>query len=149
MIETARYSESHLYAVIKPGFNLADVERRFRWNERHNVDWFIYKTTGAVLGWVNVNWNGMNDDGICPEIFDLYVMAGHRSRGMGTALLGFCELEALARGFPRIGLCVNPVINSRAMSLYARSGYIKAGKLFPNGACDGIEDWTIAMKKPL
>ena len=84
------------------------------------------------IGHVLIEWDGPKDAPIlrqlrsCPDMQDLFVAPGHRSRGVGSALLDTAEVLARQQGYSRIGLGV-AVDNPRARSLYERRGYEDAG----------------------
>jgi GNAT superfamily N-acetyltransferase len=61
-----------------------------------------------------------------PEVEDLYVVAGRRSRGIGGRLLAEAERAATDRGYRRVGLAVG-IENAGAQRLYARAGYDDTG----------------------
>jgi ribosomal protein S18 acetylase RimI-like enzyme len=86
-----------------------------------------------------------------PQVEDLLVAAGCRSRGIGTRLLGELEQEARKRGFDRISLAVG-VTNARARRLYERHGYADAslGEFeIPGAAGGGKPDLCTALVKEL
>jgi GNAT superfamily N-acetyltransferase len=147
MIHEARKEDEARYIHVKPNFGIDDVRARFEWNTQNNVDWYIYESAGEVCGWVNLNWSAK--DPACPDIFDLYVKPNRRGRGIGTALIHFCEGEAHKRGHEHIGLAVNPDLNAQAMRLYEGLGYIKASEPYLDGVYNGVEDWSIDMKKTI
>jgi GNAT superfamily N-acetyltransferase len=147
MIEKAKQSDSVLYSAVKPGFGPTDVSARFEWNLANNVEWFVCKISSRIAGWVNINWTGMKNDKSCPDIFDLYVIESMRSRGIGSRLIRFCEKRASQHGCTRIGLCVNPDENPRAVQLYKNLGYSMTGERYLDDIYDGHEDWVIDMKK--
>jgi GNAT superfamily N-acetyltransferase len=58
-----------------------------------------------------------------PIISDLHVGSEFRSRGIGSAMIGWMESLALRSGYDRLYMGVDPVENGRALSLYQRLGY--------------------------
>lgn len=86
-----------------------------------------------------------------PQVEDLLVAAGRRSRGVGTRLLDELEREARRRGFNRISLAVG-VTNTGARRLYERQGYLDAGLgefEVPGAAGGGKPDLCTALVKDL
>ena len=71
----------------------------------------------------------------CAEIRDVEVDAGHRRRGVATAMIAELEAAARARGWTRVGLSVGRDRDDRAArSLYAKLGYRAAHGPFISGA---------------
>lgn len=56
------------------------------------------------------------------HIGDLAVLATHRGRGIGSALIGAVQKHSRAKGFKRLGISVL-IENSRAHDLYRRLGF--------------------------
>jgi ribosomal protein S18 acetylase RimI-like enzyme len=61
-----------------------------------------------------------------PELQDVEVREAHRRRGVGSALTGAAEREALERGFARLRLEVS-VEATGAQALYRKLGYADSG----------------------
>ncbi len=61
------------------------------------------------------------------EIKRMFVRAGVRRGGVGTALLGFLETEAAERGFDRM-LLETGVHQPQAIALYSSHGYVCCGR---------------------
>lgn len=102
-------------------------ERLARQQEGHDV-YLVAWLGGLPVGHVLLQWQGTNDlpsalrmDG-CPNVEDLFVSPSHRSRGIGSRLLGHAEKLAIQMGYSQIGLGVS-VDNPRARSLYDLRGY--------------------------
>jgi GNAT superfamily N-acetyltransferase len=59
-----------------------------------------------------------------PQVVDLLIASDWRGQGLGTVLI--TEMETLAKrgGYDRLYLCVDPVDNPRAYSLYLRQGFL-------------------------
>jgi GNAT superfamily N-acetyltransferase len=87
---------------------------------------------GQPLGHLLLRWAGTTRQPMasrlapCPSISDLFVVAEHRSRGVGSRLLDAAEELTRRRGFRRVGLGV-ATDNLRARALYARRGYRDSG----------------------
>jgi GNAT superfamily N-acetyltransferase len=84
------------------------------------------------VGWVFVSRPGCSPRSkqlAAAELVDLQVVAEHRGRGIGRALMDAAERLALEAGWTRVGLAVtvaNP--NNRiARDMYARRGYADSG----------------------
>ena len=106
---------------------------------RSHTDDLDWQCTGAItdlIAWQGtapvgsgfIHWSGPRDAAVaelvpgCPEIFRLEVLASHRSKGIGAALVRALEALARARGFDQVGLGVGTA-NHRARALYERLGY--------------------------
>ncbi len=136
--------------TVKPRFDEAACRARLTALREGGNDWFVCMYEEAVIGWVVVDWLGKPTQVGFPDLSDLYVRETWRGRGVGTALLRFCEAEALRRGYACIGLAVNPTLNPRALQLYARLGYVHdGGPTYLDGVYDGDEDWVIDLVKVL
>ncbi len=87
---------------------------------------------GTPVGHVLLKWSGTDDKPMasrlrdCPDIEDLFVSPGLRSRGIGSRLLAAAEELVRQRGYRRVGLGVG-IDNPRAHSLYLRHGYRDSG----------------------
>ncbi len=78
------------------------------------------------------------------EIKRVFVRAGVRRGGIGTALLGFLEAEAAERGFDRM-LLETGVHQPQAIALYSSRGYLRCGR-FANYPDDPL---SVFMRKHL
>jgi GNAT superfamily N-acetyltransferase len=149
MIEIAIKENANEYINVKPDFKLEDVLERLKWNIENKTDWYIYKNDNLVVGWINIKWDKIINDKICPDLFDIYVIESKRSHGIGEELVKYCEKCASEKGFTEISLCVNPMENIRAKNLYEKLGFRQIGELFLDGEYNGFEDWTINMIKSI
>jgi ribosomal protein S18 acetylase RimI-like enzyme len=89
-------------------------------------------------------------DGV-PQVEDLLVAAGCRSRGVGTRLLDELERDARRRGYGRVSLAVG-TRNVRARRLYEERGYVDAGLGafdVPGAAGGGMPDRCTCLVKEL
>jgi GNAT superfamily N-acetyltransferase len=86
---------------------------------------------GRVIGWINVEERHLIETEPRAEINGLVVDEGHRSQGVGRALLQHAEHWARGRGFRLVVLRSN-VIRGRAHAFYERQGYevFKTQKVF-------------------
>ncbi len=144
---------AHLYPslyTVKPHFGESQCRARLTALLATGNDWFVCESEEVVAGWVVVDWLGKPTQVGFPDLSDLYVRAEWRGRGVGAALIHYCESEALRRGYARIGLSVNPTLNPRAHQLYARLGYVHdGGPAYVDGVYDGHKDWVIDLTKLL
>jgi GNAT superfamily N-acetyltransferase len=63
----------------------------------------------------------------CAEVRDVYVVQTLRRRGVATAVMAALEREAVARGYPIVGLTVSQRDDgTAARALYERLGYLEA-----------------------
>ncbi len=59
-----------------------------------------------------------------PQVVDLLIANDKRGQGLGTILLIEMEKVAKRYGFDQLYLCVDPVDNPRAYTLYLRQGFL-------------------------
>jgi ribosomal protein S18 acetylase RimI-like enzyme len=62
--------------------------------ERHSLGWVCARAGGALVGFVNVAWDG----GVHAFLLDTVVAAGARRRGVGTRLVAAAVAGARAAG---------------------------------------------------
>lgn len=82
-------------ALHAEGF--AHVPREFDWRKQlaeHSLGWVTARTAGALVGFVNVAWDGAGH----AFVLDAVVASDHQRRGLGTALA-----EHAVRGARRAG----------------------------------------------
>lgn len=89
------------------------------------------RENAAVVGFCLLNWQPkyafFRKAGL-PEIQDLNVLREYRRRGIGRAMIEYCEDMAREKGFREMGIGVG--LDSRfgaAQRLYVRMGYIPDG----------------------
>ncbi len=64
-----------------------------------------------------------------PEIQDLNVVSDYRRRGVGTALIKFCENMAIQKGYDEMGIGVGLDSSfASAQRLYVKGGYVPDGQ---------------------
>jgi N-acetylglutamate synthase-like GNAT family acetyltransferase len=61
---------------------------------RHSLRWVCAQSDGALIGFVNVAWDG----GAHAFVVDTVVAARHRHRGAGSKLVGIAAREAAKAG---------------------------------------------------
>lgn len=114
------------------GEPIADVylEKMFARGRVYGGVVLVAECAGEVVGFVSV-WTRYRsdepDDAPAPHGFvsDLVVLASHRGRGIGRALLRAAEERARAAGSDRVVLSVKAG-NTGARALYAAEGYAEA-----------------------
>ena len=108
--------------------------------QRTHADDVVDNTKLFLVAWVNevpaghvlVHWPGPRQPEPlaafpdCPEIHRLSVLGPFQRRGIATALIARCELEAQRKGYARIGLGTDPEL-SVGDNLYYRLGYQDSG----------------------
>lgn len=77
------------------------------------------------VGHAHLAWSGTHLG--LPEIQDVFVLPGHRRRGIASRLTEAAEDEARRRGSDRISLSVSLEQNPAAKLLYEKLGYVDAG----------------------
>ena len=105
---------------------------RFKAQERGNVVYLVAWVRELPVGHALIKWGGSDVETIssqlhgCPEIEDLFVVPGQRSKGIGSSILRHAERLAAQNGYKQIGLGVD-VNNTRGRRLYEYGGYRDAG----------------------
>ncbi len=114
---------SHLSTTVRQYFS---KETPFWWVELADAVVSETLVPRAVSQPVACLWLGNAIDQLKGDrhahIFLLYVMPGHRRRGIGSALMGYAEDWARARGDRQIGLQVFQT-NQPALNLYQQLGF--------------------------
>lgn len=89
------FDDADVNALHAEGFHhpVADVDRRARL-ERHSLGWVCARDGGALVGFVNVAWDG----GVHAFLLDTLVAAGRRRAGIGAALVAEAVAGARAAG---------------------------------------------------
>ncbi len=72
-------------------------ERSFTWDwlgqvDRHSLGWVCARQNAALVGWVNVAWDG----GVHAFLLDTLVASSHRRRGIAVQLVGHAVNAARA-----------------------------------------------------
>ena len=104
------------------------------------------------VGHALLRWNGPSDHPIvfrldrCPDVEDLFVSPGYRSKGIGSRLLDTAESLAKQKGYSQLGIGVD-IDNPSARSLYERKGFRDTGFgeyriSWPWTDKDGQERWA-------
>lgn len=153
------------WQVIEAGGLAADREyyqRCLEKREEGSLDIVVASVhDGAPAGFCLLNWQPQypyfRACGI-PEVQDLNVLRDYRKRGIGRAIITFCEALARQKGYEEMGIGVG--LDSRfgaAQRLYVRMGYIPDGSGASYDrkqlACGEIrpvdENLCLMMTKPL
>jgi GNAT superfamily N-acetyltransferase len=150
MLQLASIQDSERLTLVKEGFGEPEIQARFQWLSTVNVNWYIWWVDHEPRGWALIQWDGKPTVPAVPDIFDLYVHANFRSKGIGTQIITACEQMVRSAGYEKLGLAVNPDLNPRAYTLYQRLGYsaITQDK-YLDGIYGGVEDWVIDLEKSL
>lgn len=133
-------------ALIEKRFPQGGVTKhaeRLDRQQKGDATYLIAWRKGTPVGHALLNWRGSRDEHVakqlksaCPDIEDLFVLAGLRSQGIGRQLLDFAEQLASTRGYSLLGLSVAAETNDAARRLYERLGYQDArfGEYLERGA---------------
>lgn len=90
-----RFGNDELNALHAEGFgHRLFNDDWFRQVKRHSLGWVTARDGEALVGFVNVAWDG----GIHAFILDTLVAVAARRRGIGAALIGVAVREASAAG---------------------------------------------------
>ena len=112
----------------------------YEMNDNPYARLFVFEENGTVLGYADL-WIMFEQ----AQIANLAAAREAQGRGIGRALMNRCLAEAEAEGCEVISLEVR-VSNERAISLYSKSGFIKAA--VRKGYYENGED-AYLMIKPL
>ncbi|WP_162909211.1 GNAT family N-acetyltransferase [Aggregatilinea lenta] len=134
-------------AALKPSQADVSIERRLRETRSGESVYLVAIDGDRVVGHVFLRLYGNPSDPNAPVIEDLYIHAGFRGRGIGTALLVRCEAIAREGGYPAIQLSVG-VQNEGAQRLYTRFGYVATGRpVYIGGVYEGMPERVMDLKK--
>ena len=121
--------ERSLDPALPPGGSIADayLERMFDRCREFDGVVLVAELEGVVVGFVTIwaRYRSSEPDDDPREhgfVSDLVVLATHRRRGIGRALLRAAESRARAAGAPLVRLSVKAG-NAAARSLYASEGF--------------------------
>jgi RimJ/RimL family protein N-acetyltransferase len=94
-------------------------------------------TNGEIIGEIHVDpsWMGFGEIG-------MFVAAGWRGRGVGTALVAAAIEQARARGLHKLALSVFPH-NDAAIALYRKFGFVEEGRLVQHVRRANGELWDL------
>jgi ribosomal protein S18 acetylase RimI-like enzyme len=110
---------------------------------RSGMTQFVALDDGRVVGWCDVNPKAhaaLRHSGV----LGMGVVASHRGRGLGSALLRATVEAATAKGLQRIELIVR-TDNTAAIALYQRQGFELEGRLRDYMIVDGATYDALAM----
>ena len=122
---TARDAEAVARLVTELGYPATpeDVARRFDridWQENQVV--LVAEQSGQVIAWVHAAIHPYLEHDASAEILGLVVADGHRSRGVGEALVRAAESWAEARGCRALRVR-SRITRERAHAFYERHGF--------------------------
>ena len=92
----------------------------------HGVRFLVYERNRQVVAFATLFLRQTTTvrERLIPKFSDLHVASGHRSHGIGTAMIAFMEALALAWGHSQMYVGVDAVDNARALALYKWLGYV-------------------------
>lgn len=97
-----------------------------------NIDIVLAVLWGQAVGYALLNWEpkyGYFKVHNLPEIQDLNVLREYRERGIGRALIEYCEAQASEKGNSEMGIGVGLDASfGAAQRLYIKMGYIPDGQ---------------------
>lgn len=135
---------------IKPSLTITVIEERLDQQRQDKAEFLVLEKNGEIVSFVVLKWTGKKTHPEYPDMADLYTKREERNKGYGTLLIKECEKHAQAKGFIKIGLCVNPTLNPQAKSLYENLGYKHDGRQsYVDGVYNGTKDWVIDLEKDL
>ncbi len=136
-------AREHRFLAFLEAPPLATTREFVRTNLREGNPQFVAEVGGSVAGWCDVVRNTrpvFHHSGV----LGIGLIAEHRERGMGRALME-ATLEAAGRlGITRIELTVR-ADNRRAISLYEALGFVTEGRLRHHMLVDGEYHESLLM----
>ena len=127
----------------------------------HEREVFLAEIRGEATGFVMLNhapkYRFFQLEGL-PEIQDLNVLPEYRRRGIGAALITYCENIVRSKGGDHIGIGVGlTALYGAAQRLYVRMGYVPDGfgmtydrRIVRHGElCTADDDLSLMMVKNL
>lgn len=89
--------------------------------------YLVVEVNGKIAGQIIIDWRVLKDetksDGVTRAyLYSFRVFPPYRSRGLGTAMIGFCEKYLTGKGFKAATIAVEKN-NPRALKLYEKLGY--------------------------
>ena len=149
-IRKAEISDSEALKEIKPSLDDKTIEERLKRQEKGKAEFLTMEDNGEPVSFVFLKWDGKKTHPEYPDMEDLYTREEFRGKGYATILIKECEKRAKEKGFTKIGLAVNPNLNSKAKDLYEKLGYRHDGnKQYIDAIYNGVEDWVIDLEKKI
>ena len=145
-----RVQETDLPQLLEmlPFLNPDDLKARNLADSQDEIVYLVAQEDQKIVGNIILNFRGKNSEPDYPDISAAFVRTEYRGRGIGTTLINRCEELSQNKGFKKIGLAVNPNLNSRAKKLYEKLGYCQTPTpSYLDGIYNGTEDWVVDMVK--
>ena len=150
MIRHATNKDYSALKNIRPNLTDETIRERLEKQAKGEIEYLILDENGQLVSFILLYWHGKYTHPKYPDMVDLYTKKSERGKGYAKQLIAECEKLAKGRGFTKIGMAVNPDLNSPAHQLYLKLGYKHdGGKKYLDGVYDGVEDWVIDLEKEL
>lgn len=135
---------------VKPTITVETIKKRLESQQKGEVEFLVLEKEGKIVSFVLLKWEGKPTHPEYPDMEDLYTKESERGRGYGAMLVKECERRAGQRSFGKIGLAVNPTLNSKAKKFYEKLAFEHDGrKSYLDGVYNGTEDWVVDLEKEL
>lgn len=149
-IRLVKISDADFLKKIKHSISYETTNKRLKKQEEGKTEFLVLEESIGPVSFVLLKWEGKKTHPEYPDMEDLFTKEEYRGKGYGTLLIKECERRAKKRGFNKIGLAVNPTLNSKAKKLYERLGYKHDGaKTYVDAVYNGTEDWVVDLEKEI
>jgi GNAT superfamily N-acetyltransferase len=150
MIRKATQEDIFRLCQLKPSLTKEVIKERLTKQNKGEVEFLVLEKNKQIISFILLKWFGKGTHPDYPDIEDLFTRKSYRGKGYATQLIAECERKAKEKGFTKVGLAVNPSLNTYAKRFYEKLGYKHDGKQsYIDGVYNGVEDWCIDMEKPL
>ena len=133
---------TYLFATLR--FTIDDTRKYIAAHEKSgNPVLGAFDADGALLGWIDINVGGIQELAHIGTL-GMGVRKDARGRGLGSALMDACIVQARSLGLEKIELEVF-ASNEAARALYAKKGFFEEGTRLKKRKFEGRYDDLVCM----
>ncbi len=130
-VHVASWQTTYVNQLPQTVLDTLSVEKRSEgWTEvlsETNGSVLVYEENGAILGFVHYDRSRDSDaEKTTAELFSIYILEGHKGRGIGTQLWNQAKVTMRGAGFTEVTLWVLRT-NVKALSFYKKMGFVPDG----------------------